>query len=310
MSERIVRHMGRTRRDRDAHQDRTPDDHAPDGVHRRTVLRGAGGLGASALAAGAVGAGAEGASAGSPTAARGSGRHGGIRPRIDGYLWLAGDHHTHTQYSSDGLYRVADQVRHAAAYGLDWLVITDHGHEVHAGIGAAAQHADILTARREFPDLLVFQGLEWHIPAAEHGTVFVHPGRDEVAVLTQFETAYDAAIVTAQDATPQNEALAVAGLGFLAEAVRTGRVADALFLANHPSQNGIDSPHEIRGWRDAQPRIAVGMEAAPGHQAAGIAAPNGPGTARGLYDRWPQSASFPGYPAYQARVRKLIPFVY
>lgn len=71
---------------------------------------------------------------------------------------------------------------------------------------------------------------------------------------------------------------------------------DALFLANHPARKGIDSPHEIRGWRDAHPRIAVGMEGAPGHQAAGIPAPRGAGSGRGFYDGAPSAASFPGYP--------------
>jgi hypothetical protein len=73
-------------------------------------------------------------------------------------------------------------------------------------------------------------------------------------------------------------------------------VQDALFFANHPARKGIDSPHEIRNWRDAQPRIAVGFEGAPGHQAAGIPAPVGPGSGRGGYDNTPSAASFPGYP--------------
>ena len=68
-------------------------------------------------------------------------------------------------------------------------------------------------------------------------------------------------------------------------------------LANHPARKGIDSPHEIRGWRDAAPSIAIGMEGALGHQAAGIATPNGPGSGRGFYDNSPDPvASFPGYP--------------
>ncbi len=41
--------------------------------------------------------------------------------------WLAGDHHIHTQYSPDGLYRVMQQVEHAKLHGIDWMVVTDHG---------------------------------------------------------------------------------------------------------------------------------------------------------------------------------------
>ena len=96
--------------------------------------------------------------------------------RHNGLLWLAGDHHIHTQYSSDAQYRVIDQVRHANAYGLDWMVITDHGSVAHAKIGVDKVNPDIVAARAEVDDTLVFQGFEWNIPAAEHGTVFVHPG--------------------------------------------------------------------------------------------------------------------------------------
>ena len=106
--------------------------------------------------------------------------HGDGQPR-GGFLWLAGDHHIHTQYSSDAVYRVADQARHARAYGLDCMVITDHGSVQHAKIGVEKVNPDIVAARDTIRDLLLFQGFEWNIPAAEHGTVFVHPGRSEVA---------------------------------------------------------------------------------------------------------------------------------
>jgi len=247
-------------------------------------LQSAGLLGTAAAAGSLVG--------GSPAAAAAHRR----QPR-GGYRWLAGDHHIHTQYSPDGLYRVVDQVRHASAYGLDWMVITDHGSVQHARIGVERVNPDIRAARRDFPDMLVFQGLEWNVPAAEHGTVFVHPGRGEVTFLEQFESAYDGTVKGASASTPENEALAVAGLTFLQDGVAARRVRDALMLANHPARQGVDSPHEIRAWRDTAPRIAVGMEGAPGHQAAGIPAPTGPGAGRGYYDNTPNPArAFPGYP--------------
>jgi hypothetical protein len=127
--------------------------------------------------------------------------------------------------------------------------------------------------------------------------VFVHPGRDEVSLLKQFENDYDGVVKGATANTTANEDLARAGLTFLQDAVAARRVRDALMLANHPSRQGVDSPHEIRGWRDAAPRIAVGMEGAPGHQAAGIPAPVGPGAGRGYYDNTPNPArAFAGYP--------------
>ncbi|MFF7316233.1 PHP domain-containing protein [Streptomyces albogriseolus] len=261
----------------------------PEQASRRALLRRTGLLGAG-LAAGTVLTGS--------TAAADDRRGDGRTPR-GGYLWLAGDHHIHTHYSSDGKYRVVDQVRQGARHGMDWLVITDHGSATHARIGVEKVNPDIKQARAAHRDTLVFQGLEWNIPAAEHGTVFVHPGRNEVAVLKQFENDYDGGVKGAGDSTPANEALAVAGLRFLAEQVRRRKVEDALMLANHPSRKGIDSPHEIRAWRDATGRdrqIAVGFEGAPGHQAAGLPGPLGPGGARGIYDGSPGPNSFPGYP--------------
>ncbi|MGW4107534.1 PHP domain-containing protein, partial [Streptomyces sp. NPDC004976] len=235
-----------------------------------------------------------------PAHAAGDSRRGKGHGKGKGFLWLAGDHHIHTQYSSDGKYRVVDQVRQGARHGMDWLVITDHGSTTHAKIGVEKVNPDIREARTAHEDTLVFQGLEWNIPAAEHGTVFVHPGRHEVSVLKQFETDYDGSVKGAGDSTPANEALAVAGLNFLADQVRRRKVQDALMLANHPARKGIDSPHEIRAWRDAtgtgDRQIAVGFEGAPGHQAAGLPKPLGMGRARGIYDGSPGANSFPGYP--------------
>jgi hypothetical protein len=260
---------------------------SPADLDRRSFLRRAGLVGAGAAAASVL-AGTAGTAEAAPAARS--------RARAGGYLWLAGDHHIHTQYSPDAQYRVIDQVTNAARYGLDWCVITDHGGPTHARYGVEKVNPDIRAARAEVPQTLVFQGLEWNIPAAEHATVFVAPGPNEVTVLKQFENDYDGTVRGASASTPANEALAVAGLSFLERQVRARRVADALMLANHPARRGVDSPHEIRGWRDAAPGIAVGMEGAPGHQAAGIPAPLGPGSGRGYYDNSPSASSFPGYP--------------
>ncbi|MFD1047968.1 PHP domain-containing protein, partial [Kibdelosporangium lantanae] len=182
----------------------------PEELTRRSVLRRAGLLGAtltgSALTTPAV-------------------PHGG-------YHWLAGDHHVHTHYSSDGKYRVIDHVRHGNAYGLGWMVITDHGGPTHAKIGVDKVGPDIRAARSEVDSTLVFQGVEWNIPGAEHGTVFVHPGPNEVALLKEFESTYDGGL---NPGHPAKEALAIAGITFMANAVRDRRVDDALMLANHPA---------------------------------------------------------------------------
>jgi len=275
---------------------------------RRTFLRAAGLLGGAAAAASVFGqlpaAAAERIAAGKPP----------VDPDVDGeteradrddpsgskMLWLAGDHHIHTQYSSDAQYQIIQQVGHASIYGLDWMVITDHGGADHARIGVDRTYPDIVAARQAYDDMLVFQGFEWNIPAAEHGTIFVAPfaksGRTEMDVLKAFENAYDGSVNNWGASTSANEAHALDGLTWLAAQVNGGGVPGALFLANHPARKGIDSPHEIRAWRDIAPGIAIGMEGAPGHQAAGIKAPLGTGAGRGFYDNSPSANSFAGYP--------------
>ncbi|MCL7377874.1 PHP domain-containing protein [Streptomyces sp. 35G-GA-8] len=267
---------------------------SPSQLSRRSMLRRAGLLGAGLAGASVLG-GATAAAAAAHSSASGSGSD---RGKSNGFLWLAGDHHIHTQYSSDGKYRVVDQVRQGTAHGLDWMVITDHGSAAHAKIGVEKVNPDIKEARETYKDQLVFQGLEWNIPGAEHATVFVHPGRNEVEVLKKFETDYDGSLhPSTSNAT--DEALAISGLQFLADQVRRRKVDDAVMLANHPARNGIDSPHEIRAWRDATSSghpIAIGMEGAPGHQAAGLPKPVGSGGGRGYYENGPNANSFAAYP--------------
>ena len=267
---------------------------SPSDLGRRGFLRRAGLLGGAAAAVTVLGDVA-------PAAASGVPANGGTwwpdKAQRNRYQWLAGDHHIHTQYSSDAQYRVVDQVQHASAYGLDWMVITDHGSVTHAKLGVDKVNPDIVRARSVFGEqTLVFQGLEWNIPSAEHGTVFVHPGKNEVAVLKEFENSFDGVVKGWTASSPTNEQHALEGLDFLAASISSRRVQDAAFFANHPARKGLDSPHEIRSWRDRQPRVALGMEGAPGHQAAGIKKPYGPGSGRGYYDNTPGADSFAGYP--------------
>ncbi len=115
-------------------------------------------------------------------------------------------------------------------------------------------------ARGVFGDqTLVFQGLEWNIPAPQHGTVTVHPGTNEVGVLKDSRTPLS--VVNSWTAsTAANEQHALGGLDFLAARVAKRRVDDAAFLDNHPARQGLDSPHEIRGWRDRWPTSYGGFD--------------------------------------------------
>lgn len=183
------------------------------------------------------------------------------------------------------------------------MVFTEHSNFGHAQYGAPMEHAEILKARAENPRQLIFQGLEWYIPGAEHCTVFSPPGPHEVDLLTQFESAYDGKLLGYTDGsagganTARNEAHAVKGIQWLAEQRRTGYVDDVLVLANHPMRLGIDSPHEMRAWRDAAPEIMIGMEGAPGAQGAAIPGWRGATSIRGEYENKPSAQSWQGYPA-------------
>ncbi|GAB2477429.1 PHP domain-containing protein [Promicromonospora xylanilytica] len=259
----------------------------PLNASRRGFLLGAGAAGAGLVAAG--------------TATTASAAPGRSRPRRGGYVWLAGDHHLHSQYSNDAMYRIDDQAVRAVTGGLDWMVVTDHGNESFAAHSIAPQRRDILAAReRHGANLLIFNGLEWNIPGAEHTTFMMAPGAGEAEALQELVDRYDALVVGARDGTPENEALAITALEHIAATVRSGRLADALVLPNHPARKGIDSPAELRAWQDAAPGVVIGFEGAPGHQAAGLPAP-GMARGRGLYDGGPGTYSFPGYPVESYR---------
>ncbi|MFE0376750.1 PHP domain-containing protein [Streptomyces inhibens] len=260
----------------------------PQGVSRRGLLRSAGLFGA-AFAGGALLA---------PTAAEAHTADFGD-PNL---AYLVGDHHVHSVYSHDAKYTFSQLAQAASRYGLDWMVLTEHSNFGHARAGGAeAEHREILKARHDNKRMLIFQGLEWYIPGAEHCTVFSPPGRHEVELLTRFEEAYDGKLLgytagaPGHPDTPRNEAHAVKALKWLDQQRRSGYVDDVLVLANHPLRLGIDSPHEMRAWRDAAPEIMIGMEGAPGAQADAIPG-RGATNRRGEYVNSPSEHSWPGYP--------------
>jgi PHP domain-containing protein len=263
----------------------------PQGVSRRGLLRTAGLFG-TGFAATAVGGPLSAPSAAAATS-----------DDCPDLVYLVGDHHVHSVFSPDAKYRMPDLARRAAQFGLDWMVFTEHSNVGHAEAGGADQeHEQILNARTENPRLLIFQGLEWYIPAAEHATVFTAPGPNEVAVLREFERTFDAKLLGRSEGalthpdTAANEAFAATAIRWLGAKRRSGYVPDALIIANHPSRLGIDSPHELRAWRDADPDIMIGMEGAPGAQGAAMPGVGGASSVRGEYQNKPSGQSWPGYP--------------
>lgn len=263
------------------------------GWDRRTVLRSAAALAAAGASL------APAAAVASPGNGKGPAAAGD--PKL---TWLVGDHHVHTQYSHDAKYRIEQQLQQARRYGVDWLAFTEHANFGHANNGGVVgSNREILAQRALHPELLIFQGLEWYIPAAEHASVLVTPGAHEVDLLRTFELVFDGKLNRWEKPAPGSpeegfaERKAVEAIAWLAEQRRTGYVDDVVVLANHPLRLGIDSPHELRAWRDAARDVMIGMEGAPGAQGSGISQNTVPGDQRGEYTNAPSQYSFPGFPA-------------
>lgn len=224
----------------------------------------------------------------------------------DQLQWLVGDHHIHTQYSHDAKYRMKDYLDAAQHYGVDWLVFTEHSNFQHADPGVFNSLAEIRTERAARPDMLIFQGIEWYMPAAEHCTVFV-TGKREADILRAFELVYDGKLNGWEKPEPGSaaetfqEQKAAEAIAWLGRQKRSGEIDDALVIANHPMRLGIDSPDELRLWRDADPHIMIGMEGAPGAQGYAYGRNVYEGDQRGEYVNEPRPDSYPGYTVEQMR---------
>ncbi len=204
----------------------------------------------------------------------------------DDGVWLAGDHHIHTKYSPDGQYEIESQIAKARHFGLGWCVITDHGGPTHDKVALAMAYPELVAARKKHADIHIFQGMEWNVPAAEHGSVILPPTADEAQRIADFEALYDEKNVSRPGTPANTAAAAVEGVKYLQQLN-----PKPLFIANHPARRGRNSPLELRSWSDAGPDVARGFEGAPGHQAATLV-----GSIRGHYEKKRGDDSWKGYP--------------
>lgn len=223
--------------------------------------------------------------------------------------WQAGDHHVHSEWSvdwdrgtnpptpvrgGDSPYTRTRNAQVAHANGLAWMVHTDHGGPGHSVVNRDHAWPALQAARRAVPGLIQYYGMEFDVPAAEHASLIIAPGPHEREQLFAIERDYSRG-EPVPPATRDEESQMLAALAYL-------RTLDPLPLmfVNHPSRTatgvgawGDVAPHELRAWHDAAPRVLVGMEGAPGHQAAGAH--------RGLY-RHAQAPTMGGFDQMTAQV--------
>ena len=221
--------------------------------------------------------------------------------------WLAGDHHIHSQFSvgwdnsnppkpivgGDAAYTITKNAEMARKFGLDWMVSTDHGGPNHSKVNLEQAYPEILRARDAVPEVIQFVGLELNTPGADHSSIIVPHDEHESEHLHEYESQFDVREPWPNDGSRNNEDLMLEALAFVDQWEKKPVV-----IAHHPSRSatgldryGATSPAELRRWNDTAPDVAVGMEGAPGHQAAvfkkGIGIQNFPPwvLARGAYGR-------------------------
>lgn len=228
--------------------------------------------------------------------------------------WLAGDHHVHSWFSvgwtpsadgaspapvkaGDASNPIPTNATMGLKYGLSWMVSTDHGGPNHSKINRDQAYPELLRSRRQHPGLIHFFGMELDVPGAEHASVILPRTPAERDALFGIESRFNRRESWPADPAWNTEARMVEALKHMGSIK-----APPVVIANHPGRTaaaigayGLVSPVELRDWNDAAPHVAVGMEGAPGHQAASLntkAAADPDDTFRGSYRRAPTMGGF------------------
>lgn len=229
--------------------------------------------------------------------------------------WLAGDHHIHSEFSADyqadpanpaaiptplfgkdGRYSIRQNAEMARSFGLSWMVSTDHGGPNHSQINHDIAYPALLESRTAVPEVLQFFGMEFDTPNGDHSSLIIPRSDSERSQLFEIEKGYSRRDPHPADPARDEPERMIAALN----AMKAQPLPPVLF-ANHPSrsapeagQYGRYDPAEFRNWNDTAPKVAVGMEGAPGHQ-AGTLNPDGspdPEGRRGGYRKVPTMGGF------------------
>lgn len=228
--------------------------------------------------------------------------------------WLAGDHHVHSIYSArysndpatpdqppapiiggDSSHTIEQNAQKARSFGLDWMVATDHGGPGHSALNSARAWPDVVAARRAVPGLTLFYGAEFDVPGGEHATLILPVDASERDALRRIEAGFGKREAFPADPARNTKPRMIEALRFMAALPGV-----PVLIGNHPSRTatgrgrwGMHAPAEYLAWHAAAPRVAIGMEGAPGHQAArakpGLDAAHG---MRGLYGGFPTMGGY------------------
>ena len=208
-----------------------------------------------------------------------------------GRTWLAGDHHIHSEFSADykpdpekpdavptplfgrdGRYSIKKNAEMARTYGLSWMVSTDHGGPNHSRINHDLAYPALEESRRAVPEVLQFFGMELDTPAGDHSSLIIPLSGQERAQLFDIESRF-----SQKEAWPADPARDQPSRMIEALKVMGAQPLPPVLFANHPSRSapvgskyGRYTPEEFRNWNDAAPKVSVGMEGAPGHQAGAL----------------------------------------
>ncbi|KPH66703.1 phosphoesterase [Novosphingobium sp. ST904] len=228
--------------------------------------------------------------------------------------WLAGDHHVHSIYSAryeadpehpervpepviggDSSHTILQNIQMARRFGLDWMVATDHGGPGHSALNHDRAWPDVAAARKAVLDLVLFYGMEFDVPGGEHASLILPTDAAERAMLRDIESRFGKREAFPADPTRNTKPQMIAALRYMA-----GLQHPPVLIGNHPSRTatghgewGLHTPAEYLAWQNAAPNVVIGMEGAPGHQAArpeaGADKAHG---SRGLYGGFPTMGGF------------------
>ncbi|MBU3020669.1 phosphoesterase [Aestuariibacter sp. A3R04] len=201
--------------------------------------------------------------------------------------WLAGDHHIHSRFSvkwdystnppspilgGDARYSAEFNAKKAELYGLDWMVITDHGGPNHSKVNLEQAYPDLLKTRIAYPNILQFYGMEFDTPGARHSSLILPHSEHESEHLYFIEKNFNRREIHPTDIRRDTVKAMLNALQTMSKLT-----PNPLLFANHPGRTakGLGeytwvTPKELRKWNNIAPNVAIGMEGSPGHQASAL----------------------------------------